>query len=56
MGTIERMRNLQFDDMHLFARVAELGKLPAGTRERDVAASQVSHSASRLAAWFRKCP
>lgn len=54
MGTIGRMRNLQFDDMHLSAPVAELGKLPAGARERDV--SQVSHGLSRLAEWFGKCP
>jgi DNA-binding transcriptional LysR family regulator len=43
-----RMRDLQFDDMHLFARVAELGTLSAVARERDVPVSQVSRSLSRI--------
>jgi DNA-binding transcriptional LysR family regulator len=42
------MRDLQFDDMHLFARVAELGTLSAVARERDVPVSQVSRSLSRI--------
>src|SRR4051812_24787812 len=42
------MRDLQFDDMHLFARVAELGTLSAVARERDVPGSQVSRSLSRI--------
>jgi DNA-binding transcriptional LysR family regulator len=48
MVTIGRMRDLQFDDMHLFARVAELGTLSAVARERDVPVSQVSRSLSRI--------
>ncbi|MBG9389275.1 LysR family transcriptional regulator [Caenimonas aquaedulcis] len=42
------MRNLQFDDMHLFARVADLGTLSAAARERDVPVSQISRSLSRI--------
>lgn len=42
------MRDLQFDDMHLFARVAELGTLSAVARERDVPVSQVSRSLTRI--------
>src|SRR6187551_3547437 len=42
------MRDLQFDDMHLFARVAELGTLSAVARERDVPVSQVSRGLSRI--------
>lgn len=42
------MRNLGFDDMLLFARVAELGTLSAVARERDVPVSQVSRSLSRI--------
>ena len=42
------MRDLQFADMHLFARVAELGTLSAVARERDVPVSQVSRSLARL--------
>ena len=42
------MRDLQFDDMHLFARVAEMGTLSAVARERDVPVSQVSRSLSRI--------
>lgn len=42
------MRDLQFDDMHLFARVAELGTLSAVARERDVPVSQISRSLSRI--------
>lgn len=48
MVTIAAMRNLNFDDMHLFARVAELGTLSAVARERDVPVSQVSRTLSRL--------
>lgn len=42
------MRDLSFDDMHLFARVAELGTLSAVARERDVPVSQISRSLSRI--------
>jgi len=42
------MRELQFDDMHLFARVAELGTLSAVARERDVPVSQISRTLSRI--------
>jgi DNA-binding transcriptional LysR family regulator len=42
------MRDLDFDDMHLFARVAELGTLSAVARERDVPVSQVSRSLARI--------
>ena len=42
------MRDLQFADMHLFARVAELGTLSAVARERDAPVSQVSRSLSRI--------
>jgi len=43
-----RMRDLQFDDMHLFARVADLGTLSAVARERDVPVSQVSRTLARI--------
>lgn len=46
--TITDMRDLNFDDMHLFARVAELGTLSAVARERDVPVSQVSRALSRI--------
>ena len=42
------MRELDFDHLHLFARVAELGTLSAVARERDVPVSQVSRSLSRI--------
>ena len=42
------MRELQFSDMHLFARVADLGTLSAVARERDVPVSQVSRSLARI--------
>ena len=42
------MRNLGFDDMHLFARVAERGTLSAVARERDVPVSQISRSLARI--------
>lgn len=42
------MRNLQFDELALFARVAELGSLSAAARERDVPVSQVSRTLARL--------
>lgn len=48
MVTIADMRDLDFDDLHLFARVAELGTLSAVGRERDVPVSQVSRSLSRI--------
>jgi DNA-binding transcriptional LysR family regulator len=47
-ATIGRMRDLDFDAMHLFARVAELGTLSAVARERDVPVSQVSRTLSRI--------
>jgi DNA-binding transcriptional LysR family regulator len=42
------MRDLQFADMHLFSRVAELGTLSAVARERDAPVSQVSRSLARI--------
>jgi DNA-binding transcriptional LysR family regulator len=42
------MRDLQFADLHLFARVAELGTLSAVARERDVPVSQVSRTLARI--------
>jgi len=42
------MRSLQFDEMALYARVAELGSLSAVARERDVPVSQVSRTLARL--------
>ena len=48
MVTIADMRDLNFDDMHLFARVADLGTLSAVARERDVPVSQVSRALSRI--------
>jgi len=42
------MRDLDFDAMHLFARVAGLGTLSAVARERDVPVSQVSRALARI--------
>lgn len=42
------MRDLQLDDMHLFARVSDLGTLSAVARERDVPVSQVSRTLARI--------
>lgn len=42
------MKDLAFDDLHLFARVAALGTLSAVARERDVPVSQVSRALSRI--------
>jgi DNA-binding transcriptional LysR family regulator len=42
------MRNLQFDELALFTRVAELGSLSAVARERDVPVSQVSRALDRV--------
>lgn len=42
------MHQLQFDEMALYARVAELGSLSAVARERDVPVSQVSRTLARL--------
>lgn len=42
------MRDLAFDDLQLFARVAELGTLSAVARERDVPVSQISRSIARI--------
>lgn len=42
------MKNLAFDDLHLFARVAALGTLSAVARERDVPVSQISRALTRI--------
>ena len=42
------MQKLQFDELALFARVADLGSLSAVARERDVPVSQVSRALDRL--------
>lgn len=42
------MRELQFDDLHLFTRVADLGTLSAVARERDAPVSQVSRALARI--------
>jgi DNA-binding transcriptional LysR family regulator len=42
------MRDLRFEDMHLFVRVADLGSLSAVARERDVPVSQVSRTLTRI--------
>jgi DNA-binding transcriptional LysR family regulator len=42
------MRELDFDHLHLFVRVAELGTLSAVARERDAPVSQVSRSLARI--------
>ena len=42
------MRDLQFADMHLFTRVADLGTLSAVARERDAPVSQVSRTLARI--------
>jgi DNA-binding transcriptional LysR family regulator len=42
------MKDLSFDDLHLFARVATLGTLSAVARERDVPVSQVSRALARI--------
>ena len=42
------MRDLSFDDLHLFSRVAELGTLSAVARERDVPVCQISRSLTRI--------
>jgi DNA-binding transcriptional LysR family regulator len=42
------MRNLQFDELALYTRVAELGSLSAVARERDVPVSQVSRTLTKL--------
>lgn len=42
------VRALQFDDLHLFARVAQLGTLSAAARERDAPVSQVSRALVRI--------
>ena len=42
------MRDLAFDDMFLFARVAEMGSLSAVARERNVPVSQVSRALARI--------
>ena len=42
------MKDLAFDDLLLFARVAELGTLSAVARERDAPVSQVSRALTRI--------
>lgn len=42
------MKDLAFDDLELFARVAALGTLSAVARERDVPVSQVSRTLARI--------
>jgi DNA-binding transcriptional LysR family regulator len=42
------MKELSFGDLHLFARVAELGTLSAVARERDAPVSQVSRGLARI--------
>ena len=42
------MRDIRFEDMHLFVRVADLGSLSAVARERDAPVSQVSRSLARI--------
>jgi DNA-binding transcriptional LysR family regulator len=42
------MQKLQFDELALFVRVAELGSLSAVARERDVPVSQVSRTLDRV--------
>lgn len=42
------MRDLRLEDLHLFARVADLGSLSAAARERDVPVSQVSRTLARI--------
>lgn len=42
------MRNLQLDELALYARVADLGSLSAAARERDVPVSQVSRTLARM--------
>ncbi len=42
------MRELAFDDLQLFIRVAELGTLSAVARERDAPVSQVSRTLARI--------
>ncbi len=41
------MRDIRFEDMHLFVRVADLGSLSAAARERDAPVSQVSRTLAR---------
>ncbi|CAN7629060.1 LysR family transcriptional regulator [Acidovorax sp. Leaf78] len=42
------MRDLRLEDLHLFARVADLGSLSAAARERTVPVSQVSRTLARI--------
>lgn len=42
------MREIRFEDMHLFVRVADLGSLSAVARERDAPVSQVSRTLARI--------
>jgi DNA-binding transcriptional LysR family regulator len=42
------MREIRFEDMYLFVRVADLGSLSAVARERDAPVSQVSRTLARI--------
>ena len=42
------MRDIRFEDMHLFVRVTDLGSLSAVARERDAPVSQVSRTLARI--------
>lgn len=42
------MRDIRFEDLHLFVRVADLGSLSAVARERNVPVSQVSRTLARI--------
>lgn len=42
------MREIRFEDLHLFLRVADLGSLSAVARERDAPVSQVSRTVARI--------
>ena len=43
-------KHMDFADLHLFLRVAELGSLSGVARERDVPVSQISRAITRLEA------
>jgi DNA-binding transcriptional LysR family regulator len=46
------MVNLNFEDLHLFARVAALGTLSAAARERNAPVSQISRTLQRIEAAY----
>jgi DNA-binding transcriptional LysR family regulator len=47
-ANIAGMKDLAFDDLQLFARVAALGTLSAAARERNVPVSQISRTLARI--------